>query len=62
MRSMYEYHSERSQDAEFGANLLIIAHPPKDPASDWLYGIVPATGSRGWLPRTYVEELGQANS
>ncbi|KAK9896443.1 hypothetical protein P389DRAFT_211187 [Cystobasidium minutum MCA 4210] len=57
MRSLYAYQGQRNQDASFEANLLVVAHPAKDPDSDWLYGIVPATGSRGWLPKTYVEEL-----
>lgn len=58
VRSLYPYDGQRDQDASFSANLLIVAHPAKDQQSDWLYGIVPATGSRGWLPKTYVEELG----
>lgn len=61
VRSLYRYKGQRAQDASFEANLLIIAHPAKDTASDWLYGIVPASGSRGWLPKTYVEELGKSS-
>lgn len=57
VRSLYAYEGQREQDATFQENLLIVAHPPKDSSSDWLYGVVPATGSRGWLPKTYVEEL-----
>ena len=57
VRSLYAYEAQRDQDASFGENLLIIAHPPMDPASDWLYGMVSVTGSKGWLPKTYVEEL-----
>lgn len=59
VRSLYSYQGQRPQDASFEANSLIIAHPAKDSSSEWLYGIVPATGSRGWLPRNYVEELGK---
>ena len=54
---MYPYEAQREQDAGFAENLLIIAHPAKDKTSDWLYGMVVATGSKGWLPKTYVEEL-----
>merc|ERR1712093_754940 len=57
VRSLYAYEASGEQDASFRDNLLIIAHPPKDSASEWLYGMVPSTGSRGWLPKSYVEEL-----
>lgn len=57
VRSLYAFEGQRDQDLSFEEGVLIVAHPAKDASSEWLYGMMPLNGKKGWVPKSYVETL-----
>jgi hypothetical protein len=57
VRTLYAYEGQREVDLSFKENVVIIAHPAKDPSSPWWYGTVVDGGKSGWFPHSYVEEM-----
>ncbi|WWD16911.1 hypothetical protein CI109_101343 [Kwoniella shandongensis] len=57
VRSLYEFQGTRDVDLSFKENVVILAHPAKDQSSDWWYGLSVKEGSKGWFPKSYVEEM-----
>lgn len=49
--------TDRWSDLAFVENLLIDAHPSKDDASPWYYGISLRDRKSGWFPSSYVVEI-----
>ena len=40
----------------FKENMILMAHPAKDPESPWWYGMLLQGGKSGWFPKSYVQE------
>lgn len=59
MRSLYPYDGQRDVDLSFAENVVIIAHPAKDPSGEWWYGTTVKSGEKGWFPHSFVSELGR---
>lgn len=57
MRTLFPYDGQRDVDLSFIENVVIEAHPAKDPQSPWWYGTLVKEGKKGWFPHTYVDEL-----
>lgn len=59
VRTLYAYAGQRDEDLSFEENMIILAHPPKDSAGDWLYGsmLTGGAGKKGTFPRAYVEPI-----
>ncbi|CAO1618670.1 unnamed protein product [Parajaminaea phylloscopi] len=62
VRTLYPYSGQRDEDLSFNDNEIILAHPGKDGALDWMYGtmLTGASGKKGQFPRAYVAELSNA--
>lgn len=41
----------------FRENMILMAHPAKDPESPWWYGMLLQGGKSGWFPNSYVQEI-----
>lgn len=59
MRSLYAYSGQREEDLSFDENVVVLAHPAKDPANDWWYGVLVKGGAKGWFPKAYVQSMEQ---
>lgn len=57
MRTLFDYEGQRDVDLSFKENMVIIAHPAKDPSSAWWYGLLVDGGAKGWFPHDYVKEM-----
>ncbi|KAK4047374.1 hypothetical protein OIV83_005421 [Microbotryomycetes sp. JL201] len=57
MYSLYAYEGQRTEDLTFPENAVLLVHPAKDAASDWLYGTLETTQLSGWIPKAYVEKI-----
>lgn len=57
MRTLFDYEGQRDVDLSFKENMVIIAHPAKDPSSAWWYGMLVDGGNKGWFPHDYVKEM-----
>ncbi|GHJ86190.1 hypothetical protein NliqN6_2592 [Naganishia liquefaciens] len=57
VRSLYPYDGQRDVDLSFKENMILMAHPAKDPVSPWWYGMLLQGGKSGWFPNSYVEEI-----
>ena len=58
VRSLYPYEGQRDADLSFAENVVIVAHPAKDPDGEWWYGTTVKSGEKGWFPHSFVSELG----
>ncbi|TFK45949.1 hypothetical protein OE88DRAFT_1639082 [Heliocybe sulcata] len=56
VRSLYPYEGQRSEDLNFGENLVLTAHPSKSDG-EWWYGTLVRDGQSGFFPKTYVQVL-----
>ncbi|KAH8923006.1 hypothetical protein BT69DRAFT_1319808 [Atractiella rhizophila] len=54
-RALYAFDGQREEELTFAANVIIFAHPAKDPDSDWWYGSTFDKSKSGQFPKTYVE-------
>ena len=54
---MFAYEGQRDVDLSFIENVVVEAHPAKDPESPWWYGTLVKEGKTGWFPHAYVEEM-----
>ena len=57
VRTVFPYEAQRDQDLSFIENVVIEAHPAKDPMGAWWYGTLVKEGKKGWFPSAYIEEM-----
>ncbi|KAG9290202.1 hypothetical protein G9A89_022178 [Geosiphon pyriformis] len=56
VKTMFSYRGTSPDDLQFDAGVTFIAHPSKDKKNaDWWYGVLEATGKKGWFPKNYVQ-------
>ncbi|BEJ13329.1 hypothetical protein CspHIS471_0305030 [Cutaneotrichosporon sp. HIS471] len=55
VRTLFDYASTFDGDLPFTENMVLEAHPARDPAGPWWYGTLP-DGRAGWFPSSYVVE------
>ena len=59
VRTLYPYEGQRDVHLSFAENVVIAAHPAKDPNGEWWYGTTVKSGEKGWFPHSFVSELGR---
>jgi hypothetical protein len=57
VRTLFPYEGQRDVDLSFNENMVVVAHPAKDPSSPWWYGLLVDGGQKGWFPHDYVSEM-----
>ena len=61
-RTVFPYEAQRDQDLSFIENVVIEAHPAKDPMGAWWYGTLVKEGKKGWFPSAYIEEMSRKSN
>jgi hypothetical protein len=62
VRTVFPYEAQRDQDLSFVENVVIEAHPAKDPMGAWWYGTLVKEGKKGWFPSAYIEEMSRKST
>ncbi|CAG8523760.1 4631_t:CDS:10 [Paraglomus occultum] len=61
VKSLYAFAGTGPDDLPFEAGTVFKAYPSKeDKNPDWWFGIIEETGTKGWLPKNYVEDVTEA--
>lgn len=56
VRTLYNYETSFNGDLPFQENVVLEAHPAKDPHGPWWYATLP-NGKAGWIPGSFVEKF-----